>query len=207
MFRSILPKEGKFNDFFERHNELALKAVDEFLSLFAASTTMALCAKRIKDLEHEMDDLTHQCTEQLHKTFITPIERSDIFDLIKKLDDVADNLDGAISRMILYEVPTIREEVKTILEIIRKACVEIQKALVCLRKAKDFPKAISHCIAVHGLENDGDIVFRSALSRLFRETDAVMIIKWKEIFERLEMAVDRCDHVANIIEGICVENA
>lgn len=207
MFRGILPKEFEFFDYFEKHIVVTQKACDELLLLADGKKDLVAVAEKIKEYEHENDTITHLCVEALHKTFITPIERSDIHQLMKRLDDITDNIDQTMSRMVLYQVSDIPTEIKEVAEILAKSTGQIEIALKELRTMKNIDLIKEKCIKIRDLENDGDQVFKAALFRLFQGTDAIHIIKWKEIFERLEKAVDRCEAVANTIEGIVIASA
>jgi len=207
MFRGILPKEVDFYAYFEKHISLGIKTSETLLELAKTGGDPEPFAKRIKDLEHEMDDVTHSCAEALHKTFITPIERTDIFKLIKRLDDIGDSIDAAVSRMVLYEIREVRSDMRDIAEILVKATREIERAIKLLRDPHKVDAINDACRVIHQLENDGDIVLRAAITKLFREGDVMEFIKWKEIIERLEKAVDKCEDVANIIEGVVIASA
>jgi uncharacterized protein len=207
MFRSILPKEFQFFDYFEKHMALTVECCGEFLKLASEPESFEECSVKIQNLEHELDKITHICVEALHKTFITPFDRVDIHSLIKRMDDIADFIDNAVSRMKLYEVRTPRPDVKEIAQILLNSTTEIGYALKGLRNMKDTEYIKQRCITIRNYENLGDLLFQNALSNLFKETDAVLVIKWKEIYERLEKAVDRCEGIANIIEGIVLASA
>ena len=204
MFRGILPKEFNFFDYFEKHVALTIKAGNELLNI-TPGEGIAQTAKKINEMENEADGITHTCTEKLHKTFITPFERTDIHNLIKNLDDIIDYVDGAVSRMVYYEIEDIRPETRQLAEILIKSAVEIQDALKAFRNIKKNTELIQEkCKNIHQLESEGDNVLRAAVLRLFKEGEAIPAIMWKEIFERLEKAIDRCEAVANIIEGVVI---
>jgi uncharacterized protein len=205
MFRKILPRETSFFDYFEQHSALMLEACQELLALTSGPDDLAVKAARIKDLERAADQVTHRCIEALHKTFITPIDRADIHNLIKRLDDVIDSIESATSRIVLYELAEMRPEAKALAEVLVRAASEIGEALKCLRNLKNAKAIQDHCVAIYHLENEGDAILRAALVRLFREENAILVIKWKEIYERLEKATDRCEAVANIIQGVVIE--
>ncbi|HLE10151.1 MAG: hypothetical protein A2504_08135 [Bdellovibrionales bacterium RIFOXYD12_FULL_39_22] len=208
MFRNILPKEPIFFDYFEQHIDLVITLTQEVLNMANASpSAWEQHAKKVKDLEHEMDIIAHGCIEILHKSFITPIDRSDIFTLMKRMDSIANNLNGAVARMIMYNISEIRPEVKEFARILIAAENEIKKALVAFRNKKLSANLLAACKCVHDLEHEGDDLFRNALSRLFKEDDALDVIKWKDIFERLETSIDRCAQVSQIIEGAYIESA
>lgn len=205
MFRSLMPRETNFFQYFEQHCQLIIEGSREFLALVSDGKTIAAHVQRISEIEKEADHVAHQCIDALHKTFITPFDRADIHQLIKRLDDVIDAVDAATSRMELYELTEMRAEAIKLGEVLVRASSEIYEALKSLRNPGEYQDIQKHCIMVHQMENDGDMILRAALVRLFKETDAVLVIKWKEIFERLEKATDRCEAVVNIIEGIVIE--
>lgn len=207
MLRHFLPRETSFFTFFEQHSQLSIDACREFYELSSRPDELALRVSRIKQIEHKADDVTHKCIDALHNTFITPIDRADIHRLMRRLDDIVDSVDSAASRMALYEITVFRPEFGQLTEVLVNATAHIDTAVRCLPKLSKEGDAIQKaCIAVYQAENDGDELLRAALVRLFKtETDPVMIMKWKEIFERLEKATDRCQEVANIISGIVIE--
>ena len=206
MLKHILPKEHCFFDHFEDHIRLAVETCREFLAITKGGD-IAMGVKKIEIMEHKTDEITHHCIEALHKTFITPMERTDIQKLIQRLDDIVDFIDGTATRFILYDIKEIRSETRDLADVLILATEEIEKALKKLRHAKSFDSIRENLIAVYDLENRGDEILRSALMRLFKENDPILIIKWKEIFERLEKAVDRCEDVANIIEGVVISSS
>jgi uncharacterized protein Yka (UPF0111/DUF47 family) len=206
MFKRILPKEFSFFDLFEKHITLTKKASEEFLSLASDMSDIECRVQSLKKLEHEADDVTHQCIENLQKTFITPFDRTEIHLLIKRLDDIIDSIDGAVSRIHLYSIEEIRPEAKELAKVLVAATAEIELALKGLRNMKHAQQIKDKCIAVHGYENQGDAILRSALLRLFKEDQPMLVIKWKEIYERLEKAIDRCEDVADVIEGVIISS-
>ncbi|MCX5757222.1 MAG: DUF47 family protein [Candidatus Hydrogenedentes bacterium] len=206
MFRRLLPREICFFDYFEKHARLTIEACEAFCALTDGQVDHTTQAARIKDIEHQADDLTHQCVDALNRTFITPIDRVDIHQLIKRLDDVVDSVDATTSRISLYELVEIRPEAHQLASVLLKAARQIEVALMGLRSLKETDAIKARLIDIHQLENEGDIILRAALMRLFKEeNNPILIMKWKEIFERLEKATDRCEEVANIIEKIIIE--
>jgi hypothetical protein len=207
MFRGLLPKEICFFDYFEQHAGMMIEACKEFQALAEGKVVdHATQASRIKEIEHQADNLTHRCIEELNKTFITPIDRVDIHQLIKHLDDIIDSVDACTSRIALYELTEMRSEAVQLAEVLLEAATEIEVALKGLRHLGNAALIKEKLIRIHKLENDGDAILRAALSRLFKEEDRpILVMKWKEVFERLEKATDRCEEVANIIEKIVIE--
>lgn len=187
---------------------MLIEAAQELVALSEPGADIPARALRIMELEHETDNVTHRCIGALQKTFITPFDRADIHNLIKALDDIVDAIDEATSRIMLYEIKQMPEEVKALSQVIFQAIRSLREALPMLRKlTPDNEKAIKRaCIAVHRFENDGDAILREALVRLFKDGSAPLdVIKWKEIFEHLEAATDRCEDVADIIQGVVIE--
>jgi predicted phosphate transport protein (TIGR00153 family) len=204
MFKRFLPKEYSFFNFFEEHTKLTIMTCKELLALTSGKGDAGESVQRIKDLEREADKITTQCIEALQKTFITPIERTDIHQLIKRLDDIVDIINAAASRIHLYDVTEMRPEARELAHILVLASGEIDGALKGLRNLKHIRTIREKCAAIHGLEGRGDDVLKSALMRLFKENEPMLIIKWKEIFERLEKAINRCKDVADMIEEIVI---
>jgi len=207
MFKRILPRETGFFDFFEEHSKLSIEACKELNAIASSPAELAARAGRIKEIEHEADDITHRCIDALHRTFITPVDRGDIHRLMKRLDDIIDSVDAAVARISLYGITEMRPELKQFTEVLVKATTGIDGAIHNLRRMKKKDAAIQECCAaVYEAEHEGDQILRSALARLFKETnEPFLVIKWKEIFERLEIATDRCEEAANIVEGIVIE--
>ena len=206
MFRRMLPRKVCFFDYFEQLAVMIIQACEAFRDLTEGKTDNVAQAARIKDIEHQADTLTHKCIEEINKTFITPIDRVDIHTLIKRLDDIIDSVDACTSRIALYEITEMRHEALQLAEVLVKAAYELEVALKGLRNLKNAPIIKEKLIAIHQLENDGDTLLRAALMRLFKEEERpIQVIKWKEIFERLEKATDRCEEVANLIEKIVIE--
>ena len=209
MFGRFLPKETSFFDFFEQHAELTVEGTKEFLSLVTTGANIDAKAKRIADIEHETDVITHRCVEALHKTFITPIDRDDIHRLITKMDDIMDFVEAAAERIALYEITTMTAEVRDLADVLVRASEQVVLAARGLRNLKDPQTILKLCVDINRLENEGDQILRRAVAKLFKESagDPINVIKWKEIYENLESATDRCEDVANIIEGVVLEHA
>ena len=207
MFRSLLPRETSFFDYFEQHIEVTIAACKEMLALTSNGSEIAPYYTRIKDLEHQADSVTHKCIAALHSTFITPMERGDILSLIMRLDDIMDMVDAAASRMLLYEIKVMRPEAKALAEVLVKSTQQLAEALKLLRNMKNPTAIHTACVAIQKLENDGDEILRTALARLFKEDhdNPILVIKWNAIFEILEQGVDKCEDAADIITGVLIE--
>jgi uncharacterized protein len=208
MFGRLLPRETSFFDFFEQHASLTVKGAQEFRALVTADGNISASARRIKEIEHECDTVTHRCVEALHKTFITPIERDDIHRLISRMDDIMDFVEAAAERITLYELVDMTPEIRELAGVLVKSTEKVAVALKGLRNMKHAAPILEACVDINRLENEADAILRIAVARLFREAkDPILVIKWKEVYENLENATDRCEDVANIIEGVVLENA
>jgi hypothetical protein len=208
MLRRLLPREDDFFALFERHAALTVEGATEFQRLVSGDHNVGAIARRIKELEHETDVITHTCVERLHKTFITPFDRDDIHRLITRMDDVMDFIDSAAARIATYEVGDMTRPVQELADVLVKSTRALASAVAGLRDLKRPQAIIDACIEVNRLENEGDEILRSAVGRLFREAgDPLHVMKWKEIYEVLESATDRCEDVANTIEGVVLEHA
>ncbi len=208
MFGRFLPKETSFFDFFEQHAALTVEGTKEFLSLVTTGANIETKAKRISDIEHETDVITHRCVEGLHKVFITPFDRDNIHRLITRMDDVMDYVEAAAERIALYELTVMTSDVRDMADCLYRAAQQVELATKGLRDMRNADAIIKRCIDINRLENEGDTIYHNAVARLFKEEkDPIMVIKWKEIYENLEMAADRCEDVANIIEGVILEHS
>ncbi|RXZ32807.1 DUF47 domain-containing protein [Oxalobacteraceae bacterium CAVE-383] len=208
MFGRFMPAEGKFFDMFNEHAELGVKCAREMVALMTNFDDLELRVHAIENLEKQADKVTHNCIELLHKTFITPLDRDDIHQLITRMDDILDLLEDAAQTISLYDIKAITPEAKRLAELCL-ACADKVKAAVALLPNMDNSRQIlTICQEIDRLESDADHVMRAAMSKLFRdEPDVRNLIKLKAIYEILETVTDRCEDVANIIEGIIVENA
>lgn len=208
MFGKFLPQEAIFFDFFEQHAKITLQASQTLLQ-FMLSDQIYLQnnINPIKILEHQADQVTYQCVEKLHKTFITPLQQNDIFHLISCMDDVIDCIDEAFEDCLIYRILHFTPAAKEMGHLLVLATEKLEFIVKGLRDRKKHINAIRETnIQIHLIEHKMDDVLRKALGTLFdEEQDIRLLIKWKAIYEILEQAMDRCEDVANIIEGIMVE--
>lgn len=205
-FGRFLPHDAGFFEYFEKLGALSHEACQELLAMTADGADMQARALRIREIEKQADRVHHHCADALHKTFITPFDRADIHTLANRIDDVIDGVDSAASRIILYELTEMRTEARQLAEVLVRATAAMMKALTGLRDMKNAEEIKEHCIEVYKMENEGDTILRLALVRLFKEEDKpILVMKWKEIYERLEKASDRCESVASVIQGIVIE--
>ncbi len=199
MFRKLLPRNDDFFETFQRHVALIEKAAT---ILFERSQAFA----EIKACEEECDKITHHCISDLHKNFITPIERSDIHRLISKMDDVIDGINDVAKFLYLYKLPALENEALEISRLILEAVKEIHSSIDELRKKRLTDELQQHFLRISFLEGEADDLFVKGVAKLFdEEKDVLKIIKWKEILENLEETMNACDDVANILEGIILE--
>ena len=203
-----MPTEGKFFDLFNQHAELAVKCAKEMVALMTNFDDLEIRVHAIEAVEKEADKVTHNAIELLHKTFITPLDRDDIHQLITRMDDILDLLEDAAQTISLYDIKAIMPEAKRLAELCLSCAEKVQSAVGLLSNMDNSRQILSICQEIDRLESDADHVMRAAMSKLFRdEPDVRTLIKLKAIYEILETVTDRCEDVANIIEGIIVENA
>jgi hypothetical protein len=207
VFDKLLRRETRFFEFFERHAKLTVAAAKEFQALADSGENIIGRARMIKELEHETDVITHNCVEALHRTlFGLPIRKDDIYRLITRMDDIVDYIEASSERITLYELSDMTPACRDLARVLVRATEEIEIALGELRYVKGAQRVLDRCIEVNRLENEGDSILRNGIAHLFKDTkDPILIIKWKEIYENLETATDRCEDVANIVEGIVLE--
>jgi hypothetical protein len=200
-----MPHEEGFFDLFAKQADnvvVGAKALQQMLSQY---TGVPEQVQSVKAIEHEGDEITHGILTKLNQTFITPFDREDIHELCSQIDDVIDLIDAAASRFVLYRVDKVREGTLDLVKVLVSASVEVSAAVHSLSSPE---KALKHCIEINRYENESDRICRTLIAKLFdEETNPVQIIKWKEIFEVIETAVDKCEDVANVIEGVILKSA
>jgi predicted phosphate transport protein (TIGR00153 family) len=208
LFMRLFPKEENFFNYFE---ELANKIEEGgqfFLEMTKNRDYSAAKVSRLKELEHEADGITHKTYERMHKTFLTPIDREDIYALVNKMDSIMDVIEATAIRIHMYKVKKPDDEIIKQAEILFQAIKKMKGIVHGLRNMKNSQMILDGCVEIHTLENAGDVVLRTIITDLFiKEKDAIELIKWKEIFERIEEAIDVCENVSNIVEGIVLKHA
>ena len=204
----LIPKDTNFYDLFERGVTKVHEGVQLLEDLVKNFINVPLKAKRIKDVEHEADLVTHETVAKLNKTFVTPFDREDIHGLICSLDNILDHVEAAADKLSLYRINEIKPDATLLTDILLRAVQEVQKTVVQLRHLKGGVSILQHCIEINRLENEGDFVYRSAIAKLFEKGDDTLdILKWKEVYESIENAIDSCEDVANVIEGVALKNS
>ncbi len=209
MFGRLLPKEGRFFDLFNAHAAQVVRAAHELSALMQDYESREQHARAIDEAEHAADRITAEAIRLLHTTFITPIDRDHIHQLVNAMDDICDLIQDTTETLTLYDLRRITPEAARLADIAVKCAERVQEVVELLGKPTGNPEAlIKTCEEIDRLESDADRVLRSAMSRLFREEQDVReLIKLKEIYELLEAVTDRCEDVANLAEGISLENS
>jgi uncharacterized protein len=201
---SLMPKKSIFFTLFSQHAQNALEATQALQKLLSDFTDVENKARDIHAIEHYGDNLTHEIMRELNGTFVTPLDREDIVGLASKLDDVTDVCHDVAEMVVLYKVRSIRPQAIEQAKVLVAAAEPLVAAVKDLEKLKGLEP---YWIKIHTLENAGDSLFRAAVGNLFAETtDPVEIIKWKDIHGLIEVAIDRCEDVANIVETIVVKH-
>jgi len=209
MFGRLLPKEGRFFDLFNAHAEQVVRAAHELKAVMDNFDNREEHARRVDEAEHAADRITADTIRLLHKTFITPLDRDHIHQLINALDDICDLIQDATETLTLYDIRSITPESARLADIGLKCCERVKDVVHQLGvENHKFETILKTCEEIDRLESDADRVMRSAVSRLFREEQDVReIIKHKAMYELLEEITDRCLDVANLAEGISLENS
>jgi len=205
---TLVPKEEKFFDILEEAADNVEKAAHAFHDLVRNWSPESDKIKLIRDLEHEGDRMTHEVIDKLNRTFITPLDREDIHNLATELDDVVDIIQATMDRMLLYRIDRTTPQLTNMVEVLVRGTEVIGKAIKSLRDMKHTRRTLDFCIEANRLENEGDALLKAALEDLFSgQKEVLHIIKWKEVYEAAEYATDKCEDIANVIEGIIVKNA
>lgn len=205
---SFTPKEDKFYEFFEQSANIAYKAANSLVEFLNDLKNSEVNMKKIKDIEHEGDKKQHEILAELNKTFITPIDREDIYLIAKDMDDIVDLIESSASRFVLLNVNVCTDEARKLAQMILESCkviIEIMKELKNMKISKTLSEKI---IKVNGIEENGDIISRTAIKQIFRsDMEVIDIIKWREIYQYLEDTLDSCEDLANVVEGVVMKNA
>jgi len=208
MFARLMPHEGRFFTYFTEHAGLVVQGAAELKAMMDDLGQAEGRARNIKTIENKADTVTHQTIQLLHQTFITPIDRDEIHRLITKMDDILDLMEDVSQSVFLYDIRRIPDEAKRLAEICVACATDVKAAVELLSNMGNAEKIMKICADIDRHETDADKVLRAAMAKLFRsEPDTRELIKLKEIYEHLETVTDKCEDVANIIEGIVLENS
>jgi predicted phosphate transport protein (TIGR00153 family) len=211
MFGRLMPREGRFFDLFNRHAEEIIagsEALAELMRQYSDVATRRIHIDRIDLVEKNADRITHETVALLHKTFVTPFDRDDIHKLISNMDDILDLIQDVAESAMLYDLQRITPEAQQLAELNEMCCKRVQMAVRMLPSMDNAEAILKLCREIDQLESDADRVMRAAMSKLFRdESDVRQLIKLKQIYELLEAVSDKCEDVANLLEGVVLENA
>src|SRR3954454_15855293 len=208
MLGRLMPREGKFFDLFNAHAGRIVEGSRELATMIGTFSELEAHAQRIDAAERAADKITHECIALLHKTFITPFDREQIHSLITAMDDILDLIQDVAESVVRYDVQEATAEAKQLASICQQSCERVKAAVALLTNLKEPQAILKCCEEIDRLESDADRVMRSAVSKLFREeNDLKQVMKLRVIYDLLESITDRCEDVANVIEGIVIENS
>jgi uncharacterized protein Yka (UPF0111/DUF47 family) len=204
----LLPKEERFFDLFDQIADKIVLGTELLDDVLQDYSQRAAAATQMRVLEHEADELVHQAIDRLNKTFVTPLDREDILSLTHVMDDVLDFAESSLDRMILYDIDQPLPYGREMASVLVRAAQQIRQGVTGLRNFGDIRGILDPCVRINELENQGDALNRQALSALFREQhDPIIVLKWREVYDHLETAIDRCEDVADVLETIAVKNS
>ena len=204
----FMPQDEDFFELFERAAGNAHEGAGLFIEFLQSFDGLEQRAKRIKDIEHNGDKITHEVIDRLNRTFITPIDREDIHELACRIDDIIDLIDTCVNRMVIYKVRSSTPEALGLARCLHHATGLIVEAVDLLRDMKNGKRINEKCIAIQTQENEADRIMQTALESLFANShDPIEIIKWKDLYEEIESATDRCEDVANVLDSIVLKHA
>ncbi len=200
----LLPRKTTFFDLFDQHAANLVEICEALRDMLTHFDRLDERKAHVKALEHRGDEITHELARQMNATFVTPLDKEDIAQLYSGLDDVVDYIDAAADRFLLYNITTVTDEARELTDLIVETGRVLQGAVSSIRGTRQGDKIIIACREIHRLENESDTIYRRALGKLFNEPgiDPIQVIKWKENYERLEMAVDKMEDVSNVLESI-----
>lgn len=209
MFGRFMPREKRFFEYFSAHAEQIVLGAEQLKALMGAVGELDERKRNIENIEHRADKITQQTMQLLHHTFITPIDRDEIHQLIGRMDDILDLMEDVSQCMFLYDIRAVTAEARELADLCLTSTVKIREAVAMLDNLKHAKRIVELCGEIDRLEGDADRVMRAAMAKLFRDegVDAKQLFKMKEIYQLLESVTDRCQDVSNIIEGIVIENA
>jgi uncharacterized protein len=207
MFARLMPREGRFFQYFDEHAEQIVLGAEQLTALMRAVHELDERKRNIENIEHRADKITAATMDLLHHTFITPIDRDEIHQLIGRMDDILDLMEDVSQCMFLYDIKSVTAEAVQLADLCLTSAQKVKQAVSEVKDLKHSKHILELCKDIDRLEGDSDRVMRAAMAKLFREeTNAMEVLKMKEIYQLLESVTDRCQDVANIIEGIVVES-
>ena len=203
----LLPRDERFFDLFEKASGVVLAGAETMLQMLNDFENAEQYRQRIGDLEHEGDAVIHEVMDKLNRTFVTPFDQEDIRAIASRLDDIIDFTQAAAERLVLYRVTAPIPASIELATVLLHTVQEVQKVIAMMRDLGDHRKIVEHCIEINRLENAGDKIYREALGRLFQDGDLLELMRWKEIIEQIEQAIDQCEDLADVIESVVVKHA
>jgi uncharacterized protein len=208
MLEKLMPKSDEFFDDFDAQADATVRGAKLLAALLDDFTDVERKVQAIKEVEHQGDEIAHRAFERLHRQFITPFDRAEIHRLLGRIDDVLDLTDATAERLLLYEVGPVPQAARDLAKVLVPCTEKLQEAVRLMRHIKVPAEILAACRAIKTFESDADALGRAAIAALFKSgADALSIIKWKEIYDLMETATDRCEDVANVIEGVVLEHA
>src|ERR1700704_1577290 len=202
---NFLPKEEQYFDLFIQMTVYISDASRTLVEMLSdKDADFKEYSQRIKGLEHACDELTHSVATRLNKSFITPFDREDIYLMSSALDDIVDLIDDAARAIVIFDIQEITDYARDFANVIERMADQLKEIVAMLQKPKNVTQRL---VEIHRLENEGDDIYHAAIAELFHNSyDALTVLKWKEVYEKLEAAVDRCENVANIIESVIIKH-
>lgn len=208
-------RDRLFYGAFEDHAARLVEAAKLLAEAFEHVEHAAELSKKISEVEHQGDHITHETMKRLHKTWITPLDRADIHALITALDDVLDLTEAVSERVVLFEIAEVPDAARSLAQVLVRSCQAVEKAVTLLSALDRAGEILEMCVEINRLENEADKLYRGALAELYREGSSgsdgshhpLHVLKWRDIYDNLEAATDRCEDVANIVEGVVLEYA
>ncbi len=205
---SLIPRSGRFYDLFDESARKLIVASEALVDLLQHFENVEAKTAHIKDLEHEADEITHEIYRQVHQTFVTPLDREDIAALAQRMDDVMDYIEGASTAVRTYGITQPTAAARGLADLIRLQCLQLDRAVSTLRRRGKLKSILEQLTEVNRLENEADTLFLNSMAELFRgEMSPVDIIKWRDIYDQLELATDSAEQVAHVLEGIVLKHA
>ena len=205
---SLIPRSGRFYELFDQSARNLVVASEALTDLLEHFDNVEAKTAHLKDLEHEGDDITHNIYLQVHKTFVTPLDREDIAALAQRMDDVMDYIEGASTAIRIYGITQPTSAARGLADLIRLQCIQLEKAISVLRHKGRLKSILEQLKEINRLENEADSLFLNSMAELFRgEMSSVDIIKWRDIYDQLEEATDSCEQVGYVLEAIVLKHA
>lgn len=203
----LLPHDEKFFELFDQAASIGVQGVEALHAMLQNFDQADDYRKQIADLEHAGDKVIHSVVDKLNRTFITPLDQEDIRAVASRLDDIIDFTQASAERLVLYHVTSPCQECIDLTGILLQTAKEVQTVIGLLHDLSQSRAILEHCIEINRLENQGDHIYRQALGKLFADGDILELIRWKEIFEQIEEAIDQCEDLADVIESIVVKHS